>query len=208
MCENTKLAIMPILPTLCVCEKLEWWHVVKTPPPVGKSLNIKVILSQENSNLLLLFMRWMYWLFLHLCFQIRFRFCHTILSSLPAKMCQSLQSLLIAHSVHERIFTSTFRWLAPKKWYGKPVTYVLPDHRWKPHQISWFPRNYTDFLNFAQDSSYYIISVAKSMNFDVKTIHFLNDLPCLKITNDRIIINFDVGFLSSSSILKFHQTRI
>ena len=54
--------------------------------------------------------------------QIRFKFCHTILSSLPSKMCQSYQSLLIAHSAHERILTSTFRWLASKKWYGKPVT--------------------------------------------------------------------------------------
>ena len=29
--------------------------------------------------------------------------------------------LLITHWVHERILTSNFRWLAPKKWYGKPV---------------------------------------------------------------------------------------
>ena len=53
----------------------------------------------------------------------RFKFCHTILSSLPAKMCQSRQTLLIAHSVHERILTSTFRWLTQQKWYGKPVTH-------------------------------------------------------------------------------------
>ena len=43
-------------------------------------------------------------------------------------MCQSRQSLLIAHSVHERISTSTFRWLAPKKWYGKPVTLLTTWH--------------------------------------------------------------------------------
>ena len=54
-----------------------------------------------------------------------FRFCYSILSSLLAKICQSCQSLLIADWVHGRILTSTFRWLAQKKWYGKPVTCYL-----------------------------------------------------------------------------------
>ena len=53
---------------------------------------------------------------------VRFKFCHTILWSLSAKMSQSRQSLLIAHWVHERILMSTCRWLALKKWYGKPLT--------------------------------------------------------------------------------------
>ena len=55
----------------------------------------------------------------------RFKFCHTILSSLSTEMGQSCLSLPIAHWVHERILMSTFRWLAPKKWYGKPVTFVF-----------------------------------------------------------------------------------
>ena len=41
-------------------------------------------------------------------FASQFKLSHTILSTLPAKMCQSHQSLLIAHSVHESILTSTF----------------------------------------------------------------------------------------------------
>ena len=39
-----------------------------------------------------------------------------------AKISQSHLSLLIVHWVHDLILMSTFRWLAPKKWYGKPVT--------------------------------------------------------------------------------------
>ena len=61
----------------------------------------------------------------HLTFLVkrsRFKFCSAIILSLLAKMYQSRQSLLIARWVHERILTSTFRRLAPKKWYGKPVT--------------------------------------------------------------------------------------
>ena len=52
----------------------------------------------------------------------RFRSCHIILSSLPSKMCQSRQSSLTPYWVHEKILTSTFRWFAPKKWYGKSVS--------------------------------------------------------------------------------------
>ena len=37
-------------------------------------------------------------------------------------MCQSRQSLLIVHWVHERILTSNFHWLVPKKLHKKPVS--------------------------------------------------------------------------------------
>ena len=53
---------------------------------------------------------------------VQFKCCRTIFPSLPAKMGQSRPSLQIANWVHERILTFTFRWLAPKKWYGKPVS--------------------------------------------------------------------------------------
>ena len=46
-------------------------------------------------------------------------------------MCQSRLYLLISHLVHERILTSTFRWLAPKKWYAKPVMLI-----WERRDVS------------------------------------------------------------------------
>ena len=61
-------------------------------------------------------------LFTWTCKTWRFRLCYTILSLLPAKMCQSHLSLPISHKVHERILTWAFFLLAPQKWYGKPVS--------------------------------------------------------------------------------------